>query len=137
MQIEYNIEEIDRVAKEVADYLKGQSCRIVLMQGEMGAGKTTLTKAVCAVMGADEDEVNSPTFSIVNEYASDEGVIYHFDFYRIKTQNEAIDFGLFDYIDSGRWCFMEWSEKVLELLPDETITIKVTVISETIRKISI
>lgn len=137
MQIEYNIEEIDRVAKEVADYLKRQSSRIVLLEGEMGAGKTTLTKAVCGAMGADEDEVNSPTFSIVNEYDSDVGVIYHFDFYRIKTQNEAIDFGLFDYIDSGRWCFMEWSEKVIELLPDETITVKVMVISETIRKISI
>lgn len=137
MQIEYNLNDISGVAAQVVDLLKSQGCRIVLMEGEMGAGKTTLTKAICGLMGADEDEVNSPTFAIVNEYDVPEDLIYHFDFYRIKNQTEAIDFGLFDYLDSGRWCFMEWSEKVADLLPDETITIRIEIVSETKRRITI
>lgn len=137
MQIEYNLNDISGVAAQVVDLLKSQGCRIVLMEGEMGAGKTTLTKAICGLMGADEDEVNSPTFAIVNEYDVPGDLIYHFDFYRIKNQTEAIDFGLFDYLDSGRWCFMEWSEKVTDLLPDETITIRIEIVSETNRRITI
>lgn len=137
MQIEYDLNDISGAAAQVADLLKNQSCRIVLMEGEMGAGKTTLTKAICGLMGADEDEVNSPTFAIVNEYDVPGDLIYHFDFYRIKNQTEAIDFGLFDYLDSGRWCFMEWSEKVADLLPDETITIRIEIVSETKRRITI
>lgn len=137
MQIEYNINEIKEAAEKVLDFLKGQTCRIVLMEGEMGAGKTTLTKAVCGLMGADEDEVTSPTFAIVNEYDISGDLIYHFDFYRIKNQTEAIDFGLFDYLDSGRWCFMEWSERVASLLPDETVTIRIEIITETNRRITI
>lgn len=137
MQIEYNLNDISGVAAQVVDLLKSQGCRIVLMEGEMGAGKTTLTKAICGLMGADEDEVNSPTFAIVNEYDVPGDLIYHFDFYRIKNQTEAIDFGLFDYLDSGRWCFMEWSEKVADLLPDETITIRIEIVSETKRRITI
>lgn len=137
MQIEYEIEDINNVAGKVVELLKSQPCRIVLMEGEMGAGKTTLTKAICGLMGADEDEVNSPTFAIVNEYDVPGDVIYHFDFYRIKNQTEAIDFGLFDYLDSGRWCFMEWSEKVTDLLPDETVTVRIDIVSETNRRITI
>lgn len=137
MQIEYNLNDISGVAAQVVDLLRSQSCRIVLMEGGMGAGKTTLTKAICGLMGADEDEVNSPTFAIVNEYDVPGDLIYHFDFYRIKNQTEAIDFGLFDYLDSGRWCFMEWSEKVTDLLPDETITIRIEIVSETNRRITI
>lgn len=137
MQIEYSIDEIGGAARQVAELLKGQACRTVLMEGEMGAGKTTLTKAICGVMGADEDEVSSPTFALVNEYDSQEGTIYHFDFYRLKSQSEAVDFGLFDYIDSGRWCFMEWSEKIASLLPDECVTVRIEIISENIRRITI
>jgi len=137
MQIEYNIEEIDNVATQVAEWLMGQERRIVLMEGEMGAGKTTLTKAICGVMGADEDEVNSPTFAIVNEYDVPGDVIYHFDFYRIKSEREAVDFGLFDYLDSGRWCFMEWSERVEALLPEDTVTLNIEVISESRRRINL
>jgi len=137
MQIEYNIEEIDNVGQRVKEALMEQPCRIVMMEGEMGAGKTTLTKAICGAMGADMDEVNSPTFAIVNEYDIPGDVIYHFDFYRIKTPTEAIDFGLFDYMDSGRWCFMEWSEKVEGLLPDETVMIKIEILNEKERRITI
>ena len=137
MQIEYNINEIKEAAEKVVEFLKVQTCRIVLMEGEMGAGKTTLTKAVCGLMGADEDEVTSPTFAIVNEYDVSGDLIYHFDFYRIKNQTEAIDFGLFDYLDSGRWCFMEWSERVADLLPDETVTVRIEIVSETNRRITI
>jgi len=137
MQIEYEIGDIAEAAKRVADYLASQASRIVLMEGEMGAGKTTLTKEICGVMGADVDEVNSPTFAIVNEYDSREGVIYHFDFYRLKNQSEAIDFGLFDYLDSGRWCFMEWSEKVEALLPDECVVVRIEVLEENKRRITI
>ena len=137
MTIEYNISEINTVAQRVAEHLMGQGCRIILMEGEMGAGKTTLTKAICAAMGADADEVNSPTFSIVNEYDSNEGVIYHFDFYRIKSPREAVDFGLFDYLDSHRWCFMEWSERISDLLPDEVVTVRISIIDDDVRRIEI
>jgi len=83
----------------------------------MGAGKTTLIKAVCEALGV-KDTISSPTFSIVNEYrAADGKKIYHFDFYRIKSENEAYDMGYEDYFYSGAYCFIEWPEKIASLLP--------------------
>ncbi|MBQ0083018.1 MAG: tRNA (adenosine(37)-N6)-threonylcarbamoyltransferase complex ATPase subunit type 1 TsaE, partial [bacterium] len=100
MTIEYNITQIDDVARRVIPLLHS---RLVCFDAPMGAGKTTFIKSLCAAMGTDPDEVNSPTFSIVNEYPSAEGTIFHFDFYRVKTPQEALDFGLYDYLDSGSW----------------------------------
>lgn len=134
MTFEYDIAEIDSCARTVLENLRG---RIVRFEGAMGAGKTTLIKAIAGAMGARQDEVNSPTFSIVNEYPSRLGTIYHFDFYRIKNEREAIDLGLFDYIDSGAYCFMEWAELVENLLPDEVETVRIEHSSPTKRVITI
>ena len=85
-------------------------------------------KALCEVLGVENDVVNSPTFSIVNEYETNDGnVIYHFDFYRLKHYSEAVDFGLFDYFNSGALCLMEWPENIEELLPDDTVVVTLVV----------
>lgn len=135
MTFRYKLEEIDRAARWLLDRL-GEK-RLVVLKGEMGAGKTTLVKAIAGEMGADENEVNSPTFSIVNEYETERGLVYHFDFYRIKKQSEAVDFGIFDYFDSGRYCFMEWAELIPDLLPDDVVTVEIKEVGEGEREISV
>jgi len=93
--------------------------------GSMGAGKTTFIKAVCEILGV-KDTVNSPTFSIINEYeAADGRVLYHFDCYRINKLQEAIDLGAEDYFYSGKICFIEWPEKIEALLPDSTVKVNI------------
>jgi tRNA threonylcarbamoyladenosine biosynthesis protein TsaE len=99
--------------------------RLLAFYGPMGVGKTTLIRSVCRHLGVTT-EVTSPTFALVNEYPAEEGLIYHFDFYRINRISEAYDFGIDEYFDSGRWCFMEWPEKVEELLPPESLRIKLS-----------
>ena len=134
MELIYTINQIQETAKAiVATMQKGQ---LYAFYGQMGAGKTTLIKAICQELGVIE-EVNSPTFAIVNEYEGNNGTIYHFDFYRINRPEEALDFGLFDYFDSGNICLMEWPECVETLLPDDTIKITITVIDENTRKINL
>lgn len=99
-------------------------------EGVIGAGKTTFIKAICEELGV-RDVVNSPTFAIINEYTSGEGSpIYHFDFYRIKSPQEAIDFGLNDYLYSKNLCFMEWAQEVEALLPDHYVKV---LIAENVR----
>lgn len=101
---------------------------IFAFYGKMGAGKTTFIKAICEALGVD-DVITSPTFAIVNEYHATPGshydIIYHFDFYRIKREEEVYDIGYEDYIDSGYPCFMEWPELIEDLLPYDTV--KVTI----------
>lgn len=100
--------------------------RIFAFYGSMGAGKTTFIKAVCYELGV-VDIVQSPTFSIINEYKTEEGVsIYHFDFYRIRNISEVFDIGYEDYLYSGRHCFMEWPELVEPLLPADTVRVRIT-----------
>ena len=102
--------------------------RLVALYGAMGAGKTTFTTAVCKALGVEEDAISSPTFAIVNEYLSRSGEsIFHFDFYRINKPAEALDIGLYDYLDSGCLCIMEWPENIEDLLPEETLKVSVTV----------
>lgn len=94
--------------------------------GEMGAGKTTFVKALCEALGVG-DAVSSPTFSIVNEYTTKAGkTLYHFDFYRLKEVEEALDFGLEDYLYGDGICLMEWADIVSELLPDDVLEINIT-----------
>ena len=134
MELTYTINQIDNIAKAVVEAMQGR--QLFAFYGQMGAGKTTLIKAICQQLGVTE-EVNSPTFAIVNEYEGTRGPIYHFDFYRINRPEEALDFGLFDYFDSGNPCLMEWPECIEPLLPDDTIKITITVIDENTRKLSI
>jgi tRNA threonylcarbamoyladenosine biosynthesis protein TsaE len=103
-----------------------QGNRIFAFYGTMGAGKTTIIKKICESLGAT-DTVTSPTFTLVNEYRTANGEsIYHIDFYRIKKTEEVFDFGIEEYFASGSYCFMEWPELIEELLPEETIKVRIT-----------
>lgn len=100
---------------------------VFAFHAEMGAGKTTFIKAVCEAMGID-DVINSPTFAIINEYTKPSGEpVYHFDFYRLKKEEEAFDIGCDDYFSSGCTCFIEWPEKIGTLLPDNCTEVYITV----------
>jgi len=111
--------------------------RLVAFYAPMGAGKTTFIKAVCSALGVQADAVSSPTFAIVNEYRTSVGEsVYHFDFYRITKDEEALDIGLYDYLDSGSICFMEWPENIENLLPEETLKVFITVESDLSRTIT-
>ena len=101
--------------------------RIFAFYGSMGAGKTTIIKAICKALGAT-DIVSSPTFTLVNEYRTSGGdTLYHIDFYRIKKQEEVFDFGIEEYLDGESYCFMEWHELIEEILPEETINVRISV----------
>jgi len=116
------LKELDAVAGEL---LQATTKKIWLVEGEMGAGKTTLIKKVCEVLGVTE-VMSSPTFSIVNEYTTQsELTIYHFDFYRLKKETEAMDIGVEEYLDSGNYCFLEWSEKIASLLPADCFNVRI------------
>jgi tRNA threonylcarbamoyladenosine biosynthesis protein TsaE len=110
--------------------------RVFAFYGDMGAGKTTLIKAFCHVLGSS-DVVSSPTFSLVNEYDDKNGnSLYHFDFYRIKHIGEVYDMGFEEYIYSGNYCFMEWPERISELLPETFVYVSIEVKEDEVRKIS-
>lgn len=99
--------------------------RIVAFEAPMGAGKTTLIAEMVRQLGS-EDTANSPTFSIVNNYAVKGGKpIYHFDFYRLENPADVADIGIYDYLDSGSWCLMEWPEVALPFLPDDTVLVRI------------
>ena len=102
----------------------------------MGAGKTTFITALCKALGVQEDAVSSPTFAIVNEYCARGGApVYHFDFYRIERPEEALDIGLYDYLDSGALCLMEWPENIASLLPEETLRVEISVAPDGSRRL--
>ena len=116
------LSELDQVAGQLL--LLGGEVPVWLFLGEMGVGKTTLIKKICEKLGV-ASIVQSPTFSIVNEYAPERGKpIYHFDFYRLKNENEAYDIGVEEYLFSGNYCFMEWPEKIEALWPEKFFEIK-------------
>ena len=125
MKIEVTgLEELANAAEGIIEY--AQDYKIWLFEGEMGAGKTTLINSICECFNVI-DSVSSPTFSIVNEYQNDtEEVFYHFDFYRLNSEEEALDIGVEDYFYSGHWNFIEWPEKVKNLLPLESTKINIT-----------
>jgi tRNA threonylcarbamoyladenosine biosynthesis protein TsaE len=110
--------------------------RIFLFYGDMGAGKTTLIKALCASIGVT-DNVASPTFSIVNEYNAGSQKVYHFDFYRLKNQTEALDMGYEEYFYSGAYCFIEWPAMIPDLLPENYVSVKISVSADNSRQIII
>jgi len=121
------IDNIDRLEMAAGEFIKhmGEN-RIFAFYGSMGAGKTTFIQAICKKLGS-VDKVTSPSFTLVNEYSTGDGeLLYHFDFFRIKKQEEVFDFGFEEYLQSGRKCFMEWPEKVEDLLPPETIKVQIS-----------
>lgn len=121
--------------KIIGKYLiEDLSTKVVRIDGPIGAGKTTLISSICKTLGVEEP-ISSPTFSLVNTYKSRDGIIYHFDFYRIQNAHEALDIGLEEYLESGNLCFMEWAEKIIPHLPLNYDHYKLEVIDKEHRKI--
>ncbi|SHH58272.1 tRNA (adenosine(37)-N6)-threonylcarbamoyltransferase complex ATPase subunit type 1 TsaE [Winogradskyella jejuensis] len=129
----YHLDQIESVA---LDLLPKLNSKMVVFNGEMGAGKTTLIKALVKAMGS-EDAVNSPTFSIVNEYLIPNDKVYHFDFYRIESIEEAYNFGIEDYFSSNHWLFIEWAERVEELILDDICLIDISILNPTERTLKL
>lgn len=130
-----SLKDIDQAARSFLKQTEGHS--LVAFYAPMGAGKTTFTAAICRALGVSADTVNSPTFSIVNEYLTDDGqTVFHFDFYRITKPSEALDIGLYEYLDSGCLCLMEWPENIEEILPEETLKVYIKVNDEMSRTVS-
>ena len=117
-------QELDEIAKAIVEVFENE--KKIVFFGEMGVGKTTLIKSICKVLNV-QDVVTSPTFSVVNEYQNKDGnSLYHFDFYRIKNQEELFDLGLEEYIYSDNYCFIEWPEKAEGLLSDNFVQVQMT-----------
>ena len=129
------LEDLERAAGEFLGAIGGNT--LIAFYAPMGAGKTTFTTALCKALGVQEDAVSSPTFAIVNEYRGGLGQpIFHFDFYRIENPAEALDIGLYDYLDSGELCLMEWPENIEPLLPEETLRVHISVLPDGSRNLS-
>jgi len=122
MEITYTLNDLQQVADKI---LASAQNKLLLFYGAMGTGKTTLITALAKQLGVTES-ISSPTYSLVNEYQSADALIYHFDFYRIENENEALDIGVEEYFYSENWSFVEWPEKIKTLLPQESTIIKLT-----------
>ncbi len=128
MMMKLQIPSIDRIRQAAREFVAAMDqATVYAFYGKMGAGKTTFIKAICEELGVD-DVITSPTFAIVNEYRSAETgeLIYHFDFYRIKNEEEVYDMGYEDYFYSGALCFLEWPELVEDLLPGDAVSVTIT-----------
>lgn len=127
MELIFSLDEIDAVAKKI---LSENPKKVILFNGNMGVGKTTLIKSLAKNLGVT-DATSSPTFSLVNEYQTPNNqFIYHFDVYRLKNEIEALDMGIDDYLYSGNWCFIEWSEKIPNLIPEEHSIISIELLPD-------
>ncbi|WP_339627119.1 tRNA (adenosine(37)-N6)-threonylcarbamoyltransferase complex ATPase subunit type 1 TsaE [uncultured Maribacter sp.] len=135
MEFIYRENELKKIAHEIIHNTKS---KILAFYAPMGAGKTTLIKALVKALGG-KDNVSSPTFGLVNEYENLNGELlgYHFDFYRLEDENEAMDMGLEDYLSTNGWVFMEWPEKIPNLIPTDTQIIKIEILSEKSRKLTL
>ncbi|MDG5491642.1 tRNA (adenosine(37)-N6)-threonylcarbamoyltransferase complex ATPase subunit type 1 TsaE [Psychroserpens sp. SPM9] len=133
LDITYPIDAIESVAKQILSHVNS---RTILFYGDIGAGKTTLIKSLVKLLGSSED-VSSPTFSIVNEYMLDDSSIYHFDLYRIKDEEEALNFGIEDYLYTSNWVFIEWPDHAKNLLPEDVNCIEITHIDKTSRSLKL
>ena len=134
MNKNYILRDVSLIAKEL---ILSVNNKTLLFYGQMGAGKTTLIKALCRELGV-LDNISSPTFSLVNEYETKQGEkVYHFDFYRIEDETEALDMGFEDYLNSEAWCFIEWPEHVENLLPLDAVEIHLNVKEDELRNIQL
>ena len=135
MKRSFQLEEIQDVAKEVLQIVPN---KVLCLYGDMGVGKTTLVKAMVQQLGA-VDLANSPTFGLVNEYSdeNDSPLAYHFDFYRLNDEMEALDMGFDDYLNSDAWLFIEWPDKISNLLPEDAVRVFLHFIEESTRSIEL
>jgi len=134
MILNYTLSNLSEIANEV---IKNAANKVLLFYGEMGVGKTTLIKEIVKQLGVN-DNVNSPTFSLVNEYHTTTGEkIYHFDFYRINKEDEALDMGVEEYFYSNNWCLVEWPNKVENLVPLNAVSITITSNKNQLRTITL
>lgn len=130
MQLSYQLSNLKEVAQKILDESQH---KIIIFDAPMGAGKTTLIKELVKRLGVN-DIANSPTFSIVNEYRTEANeIVYHFDLYRIEDEEETLDFGIEEYLFSGNWCFIEWPEKISNLLPDTYHSVEISIDDENTR----
>lgn len=134
MEVIFDRDEIHTVAQLI---LRQHPKKVILFKGQMGAGKTTFIKALAQELGV-KTMTSSPTFSLVNEYeAWDNQLVYHFDVYRLTSEMEALDMGIEEYLYSGQWCFIEWAEKIPNLIPDDHSIIAIEITSEGKRKLTL
>jgi tRNA threonylcarbamoyladenosine biosynthesis protein TsaE len=135
LTFQYRLDQIQAAARQLVAAAGAE--KIWVFQGQMGAGKTTMIKALAAEMGV-LDQVSSPTFGIVNEYDATGGIkIFHFDFYRMDDPTEALDIGIEEYFYGGEYCWIEWAEKIAQFLPDEFLLIRINPDSQDTRTITL
>jgi tRNA threonylcarbamoyladenosine biosynthesis protein TsaE len=134
MNINFSLDQLEEVAQQILDQNPN---KVILFHGEMGVGKTTLIKQLCKNLGVI-GATSSPTFSLVNEYqTTNNQTIYHFDFYRLNKEEEALDMGADDYLYSDNWCFIEWAEKIPNLIPDNHSVITIELLSDGKRSLNL
>lgn len=134
--IVHDTEELRPVAEAFVKQIRENPSRSVFaFHGDMGAGKTTFIAEICRTLGV-KDDVASPSFSLINEYLTDSGPVFHFDFYRLKSAAEAADIGTDDYLYSGALCLLEWPQRVAEILPDDTVEVNIEILPDGSRRIT-
>lgn len=134
MNVIFSLEQIQEIVEQI---LAQNPKKIILFDGEMGTGKTTLIKQLCKSLGV-QDATSSPSFSLVNEYlAANNQIVYHFDCYRLKHETEALDMGIDEYLYSGNWCFIEWSCKIANLIREEHSIVTIELMADGKRKLEL
>ncbi|TDE42042.1 tRNA (adenosine(37)-N6)-threonylcarbamoyltransferase complex ATPase subunit type 1 TsaE [Flavobacterium rhamnosiphilum] len=134
MNVIFSLDQLEEVAKQI---IASNPKKVILFHGEMGVGKTTLIKQLCKTLGVT-GATSSPTFSLVNEYEADDNqLVYHFDFYRLNDEVEALDMGVDDYLYSGNWCFIEWAEKIPNLIPETHSVITISLLPDGKRSLTL
>ena len=134
MNKNYSLNNLSEIASEI---ISSANNKTLLFYGQMGAGKTTLIKQICKVLSV-EDNISSPTFSLVNEYETSSGEkVFHFDFYRITDEEEALDMGIEDYLYNNTWCLIEWPQNVENLLPLDAVEIHLSILENGQRNIQL
>ena len=134
MNIIFTLDQLEEVAQKI---ISENPKKVIVFHGEMGVGKTTLIKQLCKTLGVN-GATSSPTFSLVNEYEANENqLVYHFDFYRLNKEEEALDMGIDDYLYSGNWCFIEWAEKIPNLIPEIHTVITISLLADGKRSLTL